>query len=189
MTAEEELVDVVRRAREGDGGAWQELVDRFGPLLQHVARGFRLDAADVSDVVQTTWLRLLEHIDRIREPAHLTSWLCTTTRRECLRVLRVSGREVPTDEPLERGPDPGTDPTPEDAVLSREVRTALWSAVHRLPDHHRALLRVLMSSSAPSYRQVSDALSMPIGSIGPTRARGLEQLRRDPAIACLVDAG
>lgn len=181
-TADEELVDLVRRARDGDGAAWEVLLARFGPLLRYVAREFPLNAADASDVVQTTWLRLLEHIDGIREPAHLAAWLCTTTRRECLRVLRLASRVVLTDQDLAPAAAAGPGASPEEAVISSEERAALWDAVHRLPDRHRGLLRVLMSSPAPSYGQVAQALAMPIGSIGPTRARGIEQLRRDPRI-------
>lgn len=189
MNTQDGLTGLVEGARAGDERAWEALVERFGPLLRYVARSHALNGADAADVTQATWLRLLENIDRIKEPAHLTSWLYTTARRECLRLLRAANRVLLTEEEILSARDETPDSSPEETVLGREERAALWEAVQRLPDQYRGLMRVLMSSPAPSYSEVAEALTMPIGSIGPTRARGIEQLRRDRKLRHLVVVG
>ena len=170
--------DLVAAAARGDQGAWDALVDRFAGLVWSVARAHRLSAADAADVSQTTWLRLVEHLDRLRDPEHVGGWLATTARHEALRVLRRGGRESSqdtTDLDLE---DVRT-PRPEDAALLRERDTLLWQALDGLGDRCRVLLRALAASPPPSYAEISSALAMPVGSIGPTRARCLDHLRRE----------
>ena len=166
---------LLARAAQGDQGAWNELVDEHSRLLWSVARSFRLDAADANDVVQTTWLRLLEHLDRIEDPSRLIGWLVTTARREAMRVLRRSGRERPVieDTVLDR-PDEG--PPVDSALLQDERNRALWEAFARLNEKCRQLLRVAVTHPQ-AYDEISEALGMPIGSIGPTRRRCLTQLR------------
>src|SRR5206468_5582762 len=92
------LADLVRAAAGGDEAAWNALVDRFSSLVWATARAHRLSRDDAADVAQTTWLRLVEHLDRIREPERLGAWLATTARHESLRVIRRGGREQPTDQ-------------------------------------------------------------------------------------------
>ena len=85
------------RVRGGVVAAWNAIVDRFAGLVWGVARRHRLSASDAADVSQTTWLRLVEHIDRIQDPERVGGWLATTARHEALRVLRISNRELPSD--------------------------------------------------------------------------------------------
>lgn len=181
----DELVRVVERARRGDAAAWDVLVTRFGGLIVAISRSFRLHADDAADIAQTTWLRLLESIDRIREPERIAGWIATTARRECLRRVRTVGREQPTDE-LDGGEATPTFPSPGQELIREQERAVLWEVVQELPDHHRQLMTVLMASPQPSYAEVADALDMPIGSIGPTRMRAVERLRRDQKIAALA---
>lgn len=179
------VAPLIAAAAAGDASAWDTLVERFSGLLWATARSHRLDASDAADVVQTTWLRLLENLDRIQDAERLGGWLATVARRECLLVLRRSNREppVPADEVLDRVPDPRA---PLDAALLREERdAALWRCFDQLPDPCRRLLRVLVADPPPAYADVAAALDMPIGSIGPTRARCLGKLR---AIASAEDA-
>jgi RNA polymerase sigma factor (sigma-70 family) len=166
---------LLARAAQGDQRAWNALVDEHSRLLWSVARSFRLDAADANDVVQTTWLRLLEHLDRIEDPSRLVGWLVTTARREAMRVLRRSGRERPVveDTVLDR-PDDG--PPVDSRLLQDERNRALWDAFSRLNEKCRQLLRVAVTHPQ-AYDEISEALGMPIGSIGPTRRRCLTQLR------------
>ncbi len=165
-------------ADRGDQAAWDALVERYTRLLWSIARGYRLDTADAADAVQTAWLRLVEHIDRIADPEQLGAWLATTVRRECLRLLRKSSRERPSAvEVMLDGATDGAAPT-DAALLAGERDAALWRAVAALSDTCRRLLRVLMATPPPAYREVSAALDMPIGSIGPARQRCLSQLRR-----------
>lgn len=181
-------VRLVAAAADGDGAAWNELVDAFNGMLWAIARSYRLDTADAGDAVQTTWLRLVEHLGRIEDPRRLPGWLATTVRRECLRILRRSGREVPGVE--DWSDDLVADTPPVDsALLARERDAALWRALGALGDRCRQLLRVLMATPPPSYAMVSAALDIPVGSIGPSRGRCLDQLRRIAASDDLLGSG
>jgi RNA polymerase sigma factor (sigma-70 family) len=166
---------LLARAAQGDQRAWDDLVAEHTRLLWAVARSFRLDAADANDVVQTTWLRLVEHLDRIEDPARLVGWLVTTARREAMRVLRRSGRERPVfqDTVLDR---PDDAPPVDTAVLVDERDRALWQAFERLSEKCQQLLRIAVANPK-AYDEISAALDMPIGSIGPTRRRCLTHLR------------
>jgi RNA polymerase sigma factor (sigma-70 family) len=178
MMTGEEVSALLARASAGEQVAWDALVDGFANLLWAVARAHRLDDADCADAVQTAWLRLLENVDRITEPERLGAWLSTTVRRECLRLIRRSGREYVSDaEAFADIPEP-RQPEMDARLLMDERDAALWTVFDRIPDRCRRLLRVLMADPAPSYHEVSAALDMPIGSIGPTRQRCLERLRR-----------
>ncbi len=182
-----DLGELVRAAGEGDQDAWNTIVERYSGLLWATVRAHRLSPADSAEVVQTTWLRLVEQLVRIREPERLGGWLATTARNECLRLIRHRSREVATDEldHLESG-----DAELDRSVLAAERDLVLWDAFARLGERCQALLRILMADVAPSYQEVSAALDMPIGAIGPTRQRCLERLRRDPQLAAFnLDAG
>jgi len=168
---------LVERAAAGDECAWRELVDELGGLVWAVARSHRLSDADAADVAQTTWVRLVEHLDRLDDPACVGAWLATTARRECLGVLRRSARLVPHGDELPEEVDDA--PAPGAALLARERDAALWAAFARLGGRDRALLRMLVADPAPSYEEIGAALEMPIGSIGPTRARALARLERE----------
>jgi RNA polymerase sigma factor (sigma-70 family) len=165
----------VGRAATGDRDAWKELVHEFGGMIRAVARRHRLSEADTADVAQTTWLRLSENLHRLQDPSRVGAWLATTARRECLRTLRASARELPEAEPPET--TACEMPTIDRALLQAEQDTALWSAFRRLPARDQALLRMLVADPQPSYEDIGDALEMPIGSIGPTRGRALDRLR------------
>jgi RNA polymerase sigma factor (sigma-70 family) len=170
---------LVLAAADGTQAAWDELVERFGGLVWHVARSYRLGQADAADVSQTVWLRLVESLPKLREPAAVGGWLATTARNECLRVLRRSGREVVDDsiDLLERSD--GEESSPEQIVERGEQSRLVAVALERLSQRCRTLLRALAYSPERSYLEVSEALGMPVGSIGPTRGRCLEQLRRE----------
>jgi len=168
---------LVRAAATGDEGAWDALVARFSNLVWAIARNHRLCSADVAEVSQTTWMRLAEHIDRLHDPSKVGGWLATTARHEALRVLRGAGREIPMGEDL---PEPASGERPlDDELLRTERDRGLWQAFSRLPARDQALLRLLVSDPMPSYEEIAAAMDMPLGSIGPTRARCLERLRRE----------
>ena len=167
---------IVRRAAAGDHGAWNELVEEFGMLLWHVTRAYGLGEADMADVVQTTWLRLFEHVGRLRDPTRVGAWLVTTARRECVK-LRHAGHPIPVGDDL---PERTCDAPPAFwRLMVAERDQALGLALGELPARDQRLLRMLMSETAPSYAAISAALGMPCGSIGPSRARALERLRRE----------
>ncbi len=177
-TLADRAADAFAAYREGDRERMSELVDLLTPVLWHTARGQRLDQTTAEDVIQTAWIRLVESADAIAEPQAVLAWLITTVRREAWRVLKKSGRAIPTDEI----PDGEVDgiPTPLDpaaeAVL-REDQRSLWRSVSRLSERCQALLRIIAFVDRPDYAAVSTALGMPVGSIGPTRGRCLAKLR------------
>jgi RNA polymerase sigma factor (sigma-70 family) len=178
---------LVVAARGDDESAWHGLVDEFGSLVWSIARAHRLGSSDAADVSQTTWLRLAEHLTRLRDPEKVGGWLAATARHECLRVLRRAQRELPAGDELPEPSGPGV-PAPAARLIRDERAAALWDAFAQLPDRCQSLLRVLMADNPPSYEEVSESLEMPIGSIGPTRARCLERLRRLAARGGISDA-
>jgi RNA polymerase sigma factor (sigma-70 family) len=181
-----DVVDVVRRASEGDQSAWNVLVDRFAGTVWAIARAHRLDAATAADVSQTTWLRLVEHLDRIDQPDRIGAWLATTARRESLRMIRLSGRQIPTGDDFDLLQAPAVDPPVDGQLLAEERHEVLSALVSQLPCRCQLILRLLSADTPLSYKELSEALDMPIGSIGPTRARCLEHLRRLGARVGLV---
>ena len=182
----ETLAPLVHAAKAGDGGAWESLVRRFTPTLRGIVRGYRLNAADVDDVVQSAWTSAFVHIAGLREPEAIGGWLAVTARREALRTIERRGREVLVDEP---DPSARADvPTAERSLIEAEETDAVHAAVDRLPDRQRQLIRTLLSDSELAYAEVSKRLEMPVGSIGPTRERALAVLRRDRRLSALVSS-
>jgi RNA polymerase sigma factor (sigma-70 family) len=167
---------LVQRAAAGDHEAWKALVERFGSTVWAIARAHRLNAAEAADVSQATWHRLLEQLDRIQPPERIGAWLATTARRESLNILRLAGRPTPHGYDSDVRPDVAA-LTPH-CGLGSENAQLVSALVDKLPVRSQLLLRLLSAESPLSYRDISEALSMPIGSIGPTRARALGHLRR-----------
>jgi RNA polymerase sigma factor (sigma-70 family) len=177
------LTQELRRASAGDQAAWNGIVERFSSLVWATARAHRLSRGDAADVAQTTWLRLVEHLDRIRDPERLGAWLATTARHESLRLIRRATREQPSDEAdLFEAPD---SVSIDRHLLDEERHGALWRAFATLSERCKRLLRLLMADVEPSYEEVGAALGMPVGSIGPTRIRCLEKLRATTGMAGL----
>jgi RNA polymerase sigma factor (sigma-70 family) len=181
----EKVGELVVAAANGDGHSWRRLVENFSGLIWSVARSQGLGQADAGDVLQTTWLRLAEHLGSIEHPERVGSWLATTARRESQRLSRMSRRVVPTDDDLLLGANTGTHESPEQVFLDAEQLLSdaqrdrkLWAALGRLAPRCQQLLRVLIASPPPSYAEIAAAMDMSVGSIGPTRARCLGQLRR-----------
>jgi RNA polymerase sigma factor (sigma-70 family) len=177
---QDDLSSLARDAAAGDSHAWTDLVRRLDDVLHTVARRYRLSAADVEDVVQTTWLRALAHVDRLKDPGAIAAWLIVTARREAMRTLQRTTREVLTDDV--RAIEDLDPACPETFAIERERSAAVHGAVERLPVRQRRLLSSMLTSPAPSYEQISTRLDIPVGSIGPTRDRALARLRVDPEL-------
>ncbi len=173
----EQVAALVASAAEGDTAAWDLLVREFSGLVRAVARSHRLSDADAGDVAQATWLRLFEHLDRLNEPSRVGAWLATTARRECLRVLRGAQRQVLIGDDTEYCE--GIEPPADAALLTDERHCAVRRCFARLRGADQTLLKLLMAEPQPAYEEISAALAMPIGSIGPTRARALHRLRNE----------
>jgi RNA polymerase sigma factor (sigma-70 family) len=180
--------DLVARARSGDRQAWDALVERYAPLIWSICRKHRLGQADADDVGQSVWLRLLDQLDRVREPAALPGWLSTTTRRECLRVLSAAQGPHATIYALdvESLPDQRAG-TADQELLAAERHAALRAAFTQLPPNGQQLLALLTADPPVPYADISAQLGIPVGSIGPTRSRYLDKIRRHPAIAALIN--
>ena len=180
---------LVTRAKNGDKQAWDELVDRYAPLIWSICRRYRLRRADADDVGQGVWLRLVDQLVSLRDPAALPGWLATTTQRECGRVLRAA-REQEVSGPSPDAadiPDKVTGIT-ESELLRAERHAALRDAFTALPPKSQQLIALLIHDPPLSYAEISATLGIPAGSIGPNRSRCLQKLRRHPAIAALFNA-
>ena len=188
MRDDSPTADLVTRARDGDAQAWDALVERFGPLIWSICRSYRLERADVEDVAQNVWLKLVDQLGRVRDPAALAGWLATTTRRECFRARQAADKFAPDGQAVDDLPEEDA-VTAEDEVLLAERHAALREAFARLPVSNQRLLALLAADPPVPYAEVSAWLGMAVGSIGPNRRRSLDRLRDDPAIAALIDAG
>jgi RNA polymerase sigma factor (sigma-70 family) len=176
------------RAKDSDQQAWDALVGLYAPLVWSVCRRYRLGRADAEDVGQTVWLRLVDQLDRLRDPDALPGWLTTTTRRQCLRILDTA-RRTDTPGPLAAEDIPDQQAAAaEEELLAAERRAALREAFTGLLPHYQRLLGMLIQDPPVSYTEISARLGISIGSIGPIRRRCLARLRRHPAIAALITA-
>jgi RNA polymerase sigma factor (sigma-70 family) len=168
---------LMRRAADGDQWAWQRLVDQYARLIWSITVDVKLVESDAADVAQTTWLRLLQHIDRIEYPDRLGSWLAATARNECLRCLAARKRVVPSQDEVELNGAVPDGPEVDERLLADERARLVREALSRLPWRWQRMLELLMADPPVSYADISDELGLPIGSIGPTRARSLARLR------------
>jgi RNA polymerase sigma factor (sigma-70 family) len=188
---EPDVIHLVLAAAAGDAEAWESLVRRYMPLVTSVAMRYRVLDEDLADVSQTVWLQLVQHLHQIRTPAALPGWIVTTTRNECFRLSRLRRKTVAVDPlldvPVRAAAEGKADVVDFDRDLVRDERHgALLSAFAELSDQHRALLLLLLSDPPLSYEEISSRLGIPVGGIGPTRARALDRLRRSPAMAALM---
>ncbi|MBO3088444.1 RNA polymerase sigma factor [Cellulomonas dongxiuzhuiae] len=178
---ERTATQLVAGALTGDEGSWSEIVGRHTNLVMSRVRQFRLTPQQAEDVAQTVWLNLLEHLGDLREPEALPGWISTATRHECIRMSNLARRSIPVD-PTTGRLDAQDDAELDDELLRGERHAALRAALAELPAHQRDLLLLLSTDPAPSYQEVSARLGIPVGSIGPTRQRGLARLRQTEAI-------
>jgi RNA polymerase sigma factor (sigma-70 family) len=182
-----DLVAIVRAAQSGDSIAWTQLVGRFDRMLRSVARSYRLAPQDIDDAVQATWCKLYEHLDAIRDGAAVAGWLATTVRRESLRLLQRHVREHLTDDwELCVG---ACDELPEMHLLASERREVLTRALATLPERQRELMTLIADEPGARYEQIATKLGMPIGSIGPIRARSMARLQRHSELREFASAG
>ena len=187
MRDDQSVTDLVTSARNGDKQAWDELVERYAPLIWSICCRYRLCRADAEDVGQAVWMHLVDHLDNLRDPAALPGWLATTTRRECCRVRRATCARPADGQVLEDMPDAQTE-TAEHALLVAERNAALREAFAHLPELCQRLLAILIADPPVPYAEISARLGIRVGSIGPSRRRYLDRLRRDPAIVRLINA-
>jgi RNA polymerase sigma factor (sigma-70 family) len=177
------IAGLVGRARAGDGAAVASVVERCGPMVRAVARRY-VSGAEVDDVTQEVWLAFVVHMHQIEVPAATRAWLVRVTTRAAWRARRKQDRSVPigqTDD-LVAAPDD----TEERGLRQVDVGTAtphLQAALMDLRPEDRRLVLLLSEQDRPDYRTISRLVDRPVGSIGPTRQRALERLRRQPELA------
>jgi RNA polymerase sigma factor (sigma-70 family) len=181
------VADLVARARKGERQAWDALVGRYASLIWSICRRFRLTDADADDVGQNVWLQLVDHLDTLQCAAALPGWLATTTRRECLRALRATQGAQGAFADVAMIPDPRDEPA-EHGLLQAERHAALHEAFGHLSPFGQQLIGLLIQDPPLPYAEISTRLGIPVGSIGPNRSRCLDQMRRHPAIAALINA-
>ena len=177
---------LVVAATGGEPQAWRELVGRYAPLLVSVIRRFRLTPSETEDVAQTVWLRLVEHLGSLQEPQAIAGWIITTARRESIRHLSSKRPNDPLDpEHQSIAADSGE---PEERLFRAERHEVLLAGLAELPSRQRELLLLLMEDPQPSYVEISRSTGIPVGSIGPTRSRALERLRKSPPVMAYMAA-
>ena len=172
-----DVAQLVQHAVEGDRWAWERLVDQYSRLIWAITRDFKLVESDAADVVQVTWLRLLEHIHQIENHDRVGSWLASTARNECLRHLSARKRVVLAEDDIVLDGAAVSEPEVDARLLSAERSLMVREALTHLPWRWQRMLELLMADPPASYAEISDQLGLPIGSIGPTRSRCLAQLR------------
>jgi RNA polymerase sigma factor (sigma-70 family) len=172
-----DIAELVRGAAGGDRWAWERLVEQFERLIWAMTREFKLADSDAADVAQATWLRLLEHINRIEYPERIGSWLATTARHECLRHVSRAKRVMLVQDDVVFSGVVTHQPDVDEGLLAAERAAAVREAMSLLPWRWQKLLEMLMADPPVSYAEISSQLGLPVGSIGPTRGRCLERLR------------
>ena len=189
MKSDQPVTDLVTRARNGDRQAWDALVERYAPLIWSICRRHQLADADARDIGQNVWLRLVDQLGTLRNPAALPGWLATTTRRECGRLLRAARAPRATGYELDAQTLPDEQAiTAEQQLLTAERHAALREALLDLPPESQRLIALLAADPPEPYAEISARLGIPVGSIGPTRRRCLDKLRQHPAITALITA-
>ena len=189
--------ELLGAARKGDEDAWEEIITRYQSLINSISRRHRLAAYDAHDVSQYVWMQLVGHIDRLRQPLALSGWISATTTHRCYEVLRARKRSLSVD-PLAIGSLDLFNTTArrmgseglsgvDDDLLRAEQRRAVRQALAELPETQQQLLLMLVADPPIPYCEISRRMNLPIGSIGPTRARLLKKLGKSAAVRLLIE--
>ena len=168
--------ELVALCLSGDATAWETLILRYRRLIFSIPVKFSFSTADASDVFQAVCLKLIEHLHELKDETKVSAWLITTTTRQCIHVRAQRMRESSSDEDFEEPAASGVNV--EDIQIQTQEQQNIREAVEKLPDRCRRLLELLyFETTNPSYEEIGRMMSMPVASIGPTRARCLEKLR------------
>ena len=187
MRDDPSVIALVTRAAGDDQQAWDELIERYAPLVWAICSRYRLSNHDIEDVGQSVWLLLVAQLGKLREPAALPGWLATTTKRECLRVVTATRKSQQLGSAVDDAPV-ADERAIDEEILIAERNAALRTACTELPPHGQRLLAMLFRDPPCSYSEISATLGIPIGSVGPQRARCLERLRQSPALTAFGES-
>lgn len=177
---------LVSRCLSGDALAWTALVKRYERLVYAIVLRMDLDEHVAADVFQTVFSRLVQHLPRIADPGRLQAWIVTTAKRESLLQLRRGRRTVSMTRAEEREEDSpewdieDTAPLADEALGALQQQNQVRNALEKLDPRCRQLMLLLFCDEDEKlpYESVARELGMSVGSIGPTRSRCLEKLRR-----------
>jgi RNA polymerase sigma factor (sigma-70 family) len=175
--------DLASAARSGDEAAWRELCLRLRNVVWKVVNGFGLNRHDADDAMAATFFRLAEHLGDVRDPEKLPGWVARVATNEVYALLRLRMRTEPSADVGDNLVDPVE---LDDALIRSDLHAAVVRALRRLPERCQQLLRLLSADPRPSYAEIEDLLAVPHGTIGPTRRRCLDQLRRTPEMQPFV---
>ena len=187
MSEDPTVVALVTGAAGGDPTAWEEIVERYAPLVWSICARLQLSNHDREDLGQKMRLLLVEQLGKLREPAALPGWLATTTHRECLRVVTAARKSERLGTGLDDALQFVDNTIIDEEILMAERNAALRAAFAELPPRYQQLLAMLAKDPPVSYAEISATLQIPVGSIGPQRARCLERLRKSRAVAALIE--
>lgn len=169
--------ELVGRCLGGDSLAWETLIMRYRRLIFSIPNRFGFSPPDCSDVFQTVCVKLIEHLADLRDEQKVSAWLITTTTRHCIQVRSLRQRSVSDEERLEGTPAPGE--STEAIRIRADRQQKVRDTIREMSDRCRGLLELLyFDPSGPSYVEIGERLGMPVPSIGPTRARCLDKLRK-----------
>lgn len=189
--------ELLGAARKGDEEAWEQIIARYQSLINGISRRHRLAPDDAHDVSQFVWMQLVNHIDNLRDTRALPGWISATTTHRCYEILRTGKRSVSVD-PLatglfdlikitERKTESEGRCGVDDDLLRAEQRRAVREGLSELTDTQQELLLFLVADPPVPYSEISRRMNLPIGSIGPTRARLLKKLRKSMAVRQLFE--
>jgi RNA polymerase sigma factor (sigma-70 family) len=181
--------DLVRRYCAGDTTSIDALMTRFRPVVAGAARRYVYSSHDVDDVVQETWLTFVTKAPQIREPERVVGWLRTTAANLARRLAIRNARTDPVDDATIERALPSFEDEVTGLALEQSRRTAFEEAVEQLSSPERRLVGLLMDERELSYTAIGGLLARPVGSIGPSRSRVLDKIRRHPVVQALLDAG
>jgi RNA polymerase sigma factor (sigma-70 family) len=168
--------ELVTMCLKGDALAWEALILRYRRLIYSVPVKFGFSTTDSADVFQSVVLKLLEHLHEVKDDRKISSWLATTTTRQCIHLKMMKYREAGTEEEVEEPLDP-TENLEEIRLLTEKLQ-AVRDAVEQLPERCKSLIEILyLNQKQCSYDEIGQELGMPVPSIGPTRARCLEKMK------------
>ncbi|MCC6745370.1 MAG: sigma-70 family RNA polymerase sigma factor [Acidobacteria bacterium] len=180
--------DLIDQCLAGDDAAWRELISRYQGLIYSVPRRMGLSPEASADIFQCVCVLLYQRLGTIRDPARLGGWLLTTASREAIRASRRAKRTVSLENEREDGASSTDSDLPDVRPLADEDREKLEraqllrSALSEMSDRCRTLLEAFLNDDDANYRDVARRLGIPIGSIGPTRARCFAKLKEMLAV-------
>ena len=189
--------ELLGAAKKGDDDAWEQIIARYESLINAISRRHRLTSYDANDVSQYVWMQLVRHINKLREPRALCGWISATATHRCYETLRTYKRSVSVD-PLAMGSldlvDSAAKRTDseslsgiDDDLLRAEQRRAVRQALAELTETQQQLLLLLVADPPVPYCEISRRMNLPVGSIGPTRARLLRKLQKSVAVRLLIE--